>query len=153
MIVSGATRASSRGARRRRAGTRPPLLSRHPRATLLIGAAATLAAVAWAIVLLAPSPDPSGAPRASESASEIPLTTLAARSETVPARAQPAGESMVQLRAVTNHGIVPLVGVAVAEGGLVATTADGLCGITEHFHDRQQRSQLPGFTRRRRRRF
>ncbi len=59
----------------------------------------------------------------------IPLTTLAARSETVPARAQPAGESMVQLRAVTNHGVVPLVGVAVAEGGLVATTADGLAGL------------------------
>ena len=36
---------------------------------------------------------------------------------------------MVQLRAVTSHGIVTLVGVAVAEGGLVATTADGLSGL------------------------
>ena len=36
---------------------------------------------------------------------------------------------MVQLRAVTNHGVVSLVGVAVAEGGLVATTAEGLSGL------------------------
>ena len=36
---------------------------------------------------------------------------------------------MVQLHAVTSHGIVPLVGLAVAEGGLVATTADGLTGL------------------------
>jgi S1-C subfamily serine protease len=110
-------------------GTRPPLLSRHPRATLLIGAAAAVAAVAWAIVLLAPSPDQGGLSRASESASDIPLTTLAARSETVPALAQAAGHSMVQLRAVTSHGVVPLVGVAVAEGGLVVTTADTLSGL------------------------
>ena len=36
---------------------------------------------------------------------------------------------MVQLRADTSHGVVSLVGVAVAEGGLVATTADGLTGL------------------------
>jgi S1-C subfamily serine protease len=36
---------------------------------------------------------------------------------------------MVQLRAVTDHGAVSLVGVAVAEGGLVATTASGLSGL------------------------
>ena len=36
---------------------------------------------------------------------------------------------MVQLRAVTSHGVVSLAGVAVAEGGLVATTADGLSGL------------------------
>ncbi len=113
----------------RSAGTRPPLLSRHPRATLLIGGAAALAAVAWAIVLLAPTPEPNGLSRATESASDIPQTTLAARTETVPTLAQAAGQSMVQLRAVTTHGVVPLVGVAVAEGGLVATTADSLSGL------------------------
>ena len=128
-IVSGDTRASSRRAPRRGAGTRPPLLTRHPRATLLIGAAATLAAVAWAIVLLAPASDPTRLSPASESASDLPVTTLAARSEAVPAQAQAAGHSMVQLRAVTNHGVVSLVGVAVAEGGLVATAAEGLSGL------------------------
>jgi serine protease Do len=36
---------------------------------------------------------------------------------------------VVQLQANTSHGVVSLVGVAVAEGGLVATTADGLSGL------------------------
>jgi serine protease Do len=36
---------------------------------------------------------------------------------------------MVQLQADTSHGVVTLVGVAVAEGGLVATTANGLAGL------------------------
>jgi S1-C subfamily serine protease len=107
---------------------RPSLLSRHPRATLLIGAAATLAAVAWAVVLLAPSPDPTNLSPSTE-ASVVPVTTLAARSTTVPVPARAAGQSVVQLRAVTTHGAVNLVGVAVAEGGLVATTADALSGL------------------------
>ena len=57
------------------------------------------------------------------------MTTLAARSTAVPPPAQAAGHSVVQLRAVTSHGDVNLVGVAVAEGGLVATTADALSGL------------------------
>ncbi len=128
MIVSGDTRASLRARATRAAGTRP-LLNRHPRATLLIGAAATLAAVAWAIVLLSPASDHTGLAPSSAIASDVPVTTLAARSETVPTLAQAAGHSMVQLRAVTSHGVVSLVGVAVAEGGLVATTADALSGL------------------------
>jgi len=106
-----------------------PMLTRHPRATVLIGAAATLAAVAWAIVLLSPPSDHTGFAPASDSASEVPVTTLALRSGTVPTSAQAASHSMVQLRAVTDHGVVSLVGVAVAEGGLVATTANGLSGL------------------------
>ncbi len=106
-----------------------PMLTRHPRATVLIGAAATLAAVAWAIVLLSPPSDHTGFAPASDSASEVPVTTLALRGGTVPTSAQAASHSMVQLRAVTDHGVVSLVGVAVAEGGLVATTANGLSGL------------------------
>jgi S1-C subfamily serine protease len=109
-------------------GTRP-ILTRHPRTTLLIGAAATLAAVAWTIVLLSPPSDHADLSPASNSAAEVPVTTLAVQGETVPSAAQTAGHSMVQLRAVTSHGTVSLVGVAVAEGGLVATTADGLAGL------------------------
>jgi S1-C subfamily serine protease len=105
------------------------MLTRHPRATVLIGAAATLAAVAWAIVLLSPPSDHTGFAPASDSASEVPVTTLALRGGTVPTSAQAASHSMVQLRAVTDHGVVSLVGVAVAEGGLVATTANGLSGL------------------------
>ena len=106
-----------------------PVLTRHPRATVLIGAAATLAAVAWAIVLLSPPSDHPGFVPASDNASEVPVTTLALRGEAVPTLAQAASHSMVQLSAVTDHGVVPLVGVAVAEGGLVATTANGLSGL------------------------
>jgi serine protease Do len=47
----------------------------------------------------------------------------------VPAVAAAAGHSIVQLQATTARGTVPLIGVAVAEGGLVATTADLLGGL------------------------
>jgi serine protease Do len=102
---------------------------RHPRTMILIGAAATLAAIAWAIVLISPASDPPTATTASDNAPDIPLTTLAVRSVQVPAPAEAAGRSVVQLQAVTSHGIIPLVGVAVAEGGLLATAADGLSGL------------------------
>jgi S1-C subfamily serine protease len=112
----------------RPAGTRP-IIARHPRATLLVGAAATLAAVAWTIVLLSPPSDHTGLSSASNSAAEVPVTTLALKGEPAPSSAAAAGHSIVQLQAVTSHGTVSLVGVAVAEGGLVATTADGLAGL------------------------
>jgi S1-C subfamily serine protease len=102
---------------------------RHPRTMILIGAAATLAAFAWAMVLISPASDQPMAATASDNAPEIPVTTLAVQSEQVPAPAAGAGRSVVQLQADTTHGAVSLVGVAVAEGGLVATTADGLSGL------------------------
>jgi S1-C subfamily serine protease len=102
---------------------------RHPRVMILIGAAATVAAIAWALVLLSPASDrPAPAPT-NENATDIPFTTLAVQSEQIPGSADAAGHSMVQLQAVTSHGVVRLVGVAVAEGGLVATTADALTGL------------------------
>ena len=103
-----------------------PIAIRHPRAVVLIGAAATLAAVAWAIVLLSPASDHPASPPTSDNA--IPMTTLAVN-EAIPATAEAASHSVVQLQAVTSHGSVALVGVAVAEGGLVATTADSLSGL------------------------
>jgi S1-C subfamily serine protease len=96
---------------------------------ILIGAAATLAAIAWAIVLISPASDQPATTTASDNAPEIPVTTLALQNDQVPATAVTAGRSVVQLEADTSHGVVPLVGVAVAEGGLVATTADGLSGL------------------------
>jgi putative serine protease PepD len=103
-----------------------PIAIRHPRAVVLVGAAATLAALAWAIVLLSPASDHPASPTTSENA--IPITTLAVN-EAMPVAADAASHSMVQLEAVTSHGSVALVGVAVAEGGLVATTANGLSGL------------------------
>jgi serine protease Do len=96
---------------------------------ILVGAAAVMAAAAWVIILISPASDhPSPSP-ASDAASDAPLTTLAAQPGSVPSVAEAAGHSMVQLRATTSRGTVSLVGVAVAEGGLVATTADALAGL------------------------
>jgi S1-C subfamily serine protease len=111
-----------------RAEAAPPGI-RHTRTMVLIGAAATLAAIAWAIVLISPASDHPAPTTANENAAEIPLTTLAVQSEQFPAPAEAAGRSVVQLQAYTSHGVVSLVGVAVAEGGLVATTGDGLSGL------------------------
>jgi S1-C subfamily serine protease len=96
----------------------------------LIGAAAVAAAAAWLIILLSPVSDRPAPVPSSDVASDAPLTTLAAPGPSVPEVAQTAGQSMVELRAVTSHGTVSLVGVAVAEGGLVATTADALRGLS-----------------------
>jgi putative serine protease PepD len=118
-VATGATRA----AETRLAGIR------HPRTMILIGAAATLAAFAWAMVLISPASDQPTAVTASDNAPDIPVTTLAVQSEQVPAPAAGAGRSVVQLQAVTGHGVISLVGVAVAEGGLVVTAANGLTGL------------------------
>ena len=118
-----------RGGRVDGAGGARPILTRHPRTTLLIGAAATLAAVAWTIVLLSPPSDHASLSPAGSSAAKVPVSTLAVQGAAVPPPAVAAGHSVVQLQAVTSHGTVSLVGVAVAEGGLVATTADGLVGL------------------------
>jgi len=97
---------------------------------IVVGAAATMAAVAWVVILLSPaSAKPSAVQTSASDASDAPMTTLAAHQRAVPAVVQAAGESMVQLRADTSHGEVLLAAVAVAEGGLVATTADALDGL------------------------
>jgi serine protease Do len=95
----------------------------------MIGAAATLAAVAWAVVLLSPPSDRPAALPANDNTADATLTTSAVKIDAVPSAAEPASRSLVQLRADTSHGTVSLVGVAVAEGGLVATTADHLAGL------------------------
>jgi serine protease Do len=96
---------------------------------VLVGAAAALAAVAWTVILLSPASDHPTSTNAADSALDAPLTTLAGQSDAMPAAAESASHSMVNLRAVTDHGMVTLVGVAVAEGGLVATTAGSLKGL------------------------
>ena len=98
----------------------------------LIGVAAVAAVVAFFVVLLSPaSQHPlEGSGSTGDTLAAGPITTLAGPQNTVPSSAQAAGHSMVELRATTTHGTVALVGVAVAEGGLVATTADLLRGAT-----------------------
>ena len=57
------------------------------------------------------------------------LTTDTGPAGDVPPAAQTAAKSVVELQADTPHGTVRLLGVAVAEGGMVATTADLLTGV------------------------
>ncbi len=115
------------------AGSAPaaPVPTRSRRRTpimIAVGAVAALAAAAGTFVLIAP-----GATRpptaAGRTAADVPLTTMVSGSGTIPAAADAAGRAMVLLRADTTHGTVDLVGVAVAEGGMVATAGAGLSGL------------------------
>jgi S1-C subfamily serine protease len=96
---------------------------------MLVGAAAALAAVAWTGILVTEDSSHPSTARITDAAADAPLTTLAGRSTAIPGVADAAGDSMVELRADTTHGTVTLVGVAVAEGGQVATTAAALSGL------------------------
>jgi S1-C subfamily serine protease len=93
---------------------------------VLVGVGAVMAVVAGILVLLSPSSSRPQAGSTRDTAESASITTLAGQGNVVPAAADPAGRSMVQLRATTPHGSVVLIGVAVAEGGLVVTTADAL---------------------------
>jgi putative serine protease PepD len=96
---------------------------------VLVGVGAVMAVAAWVIVLLSPASEHPLDAGTQDTAANGPVTTLAGPQNTIPAVAQPAGHSIVELQATTTHGTVLLVGVAVAEGGLVATTADLLVGV------------------------
>jgi S1-C subfamily serine protease len=92
----------------------------------LIGIAAVGAAVAFVLVLLSPASDRPQVGSAGDTVESASITTVAGQANAVPSAADAAGRSMVQLRAATPHGTVTLIGVAVAEGGVVVTTADAL---------------------------
>jgi S1-C subfamily serine protease len=96
---------------------------------VLVGVGAVMAVVAWVIVLLSPASEHPLESASQDTAANSPLTTLAGVQNALPAAADAAAHSMVELQATTTHGTVLLVGVAVAEGGLVATTADLLAGL------------------------
>jgi len=112
----------------------PVLLNAPPRrawrsaAMVLIGVAAVAAAVIWVVVLLSPASQKPLSSATGDTLASTSVTTLAGPQNAVPAVAQAAGRSMVELRATTAHGTVKLIGVAVAEGGMVVTTADLLGG-------------------------
>ncbi len=97
-----------------------------------VGVAAVMAVVAWVAVLLSPaSQRPLSDTAARDDAAGVPLSTLAGTQNTVPTSARAAGHSMVALEATTSRGTVEMVGIAVAEGGLVATLADPLGGARQ----------------------
>jgi S1-C subfamily serine protease len=96
---------------------------------VLVGVGAAMAVVAWVIVLLSPASEHPLDTATQDTAASGPLTTLAGAQNALPAAADAAGHSIIELQATTTHGPVLLIGVAVAEGGLVATTADLLGGL------------------------
>jgi S1-C subfamily serine protease len=97
---------------------------------VLVGAAAVIAVAAWVVILLSPA-SKSPQTTATTNGPGTPLSTLAGAQNTLPAAAEQAGHSMVELQADTSHGTVNLIGVAVAEGGLVVTAADLLSGVQQ----------------------
>ena len=107
----------------------PPRHNYRSAVMVLVGVGAVMAVVAWVIVLLSPASDHPPESATHDTAATGPLTTLAGVQNALPAAAMATGHSLVELQATTTHGTVVLVGVAVAEGGLVATTADLLSGL------------------------
>ena len=110
----------------------PPSGKRH-RTTLmlLVGAAAFVAVAVFVVVLLSPASDHPSTGGPADTSVAASVSTLPGLQNAVPAVALAAGRSMVELQATTSHGLVVLIGIAVAEGGLVVTTADALGGL-EH---------------------
>jgi putative serine protease PepD len=107
----------------------PPRHQYRSAVMVLVGVGAVMAAVAWVIVLLSPASEHPLESATLDTAGSGSLTTLAGPQNAVPAAAVAAGRSIVELQATTTHGTFVLIGVAVAEGGLVATTADLLGGL------------------------
>ena len=107
----------------------PPRRNHRNVVMVLVGVGAVMAVAAWVVVLLSPASEHPLDSATKDTAASGPLTTLAGVQNALPAAAAAAGHSIVELQATTTHGTVLLVGVAVAEGGLVATTADLLGGL------------------------
>jgi S1-C subfamily serine protease len=107
----------------------PPHHNYRSAVMVLVGVGAVMAVAAWVIVLLSPASEHPLESTSQDTAANSSLTTLAGVQNALPAAADAAGHSMVELQATTTHGTVLLVGVAVAEGGLVATTSDLLVGL------------------------
>jgi S1-C subfamily serine protease len=92
-----------------------------------VGAVAVMAVVAWVVLLLSPASD-HPMPSATSDTQQGSPRTVPGSGNTVPGWAAPAGRSMVELQAGTTNGVVTLFGIAVAEGGVVVTTAEPLRG-------------------------
>lgn len=108
----------------------PPATRRYRGLLMGFIAAGAVAAVgAFLVVLLSPASQTPIRGSAHNGSGGATLTTLTSPMGAVPAAARAAERSMVRLEATTTHGMVTLVGVAVAEGGMVVTTADLLGGV------------------------
>ena len=108
----------------------PPAKHRYRGALMVFVAAASLAAAGvFLVVLLSPASQSPVTEAGRDTPGGATLTTLTSHLNAVPAVARTAAKSMVELRVTTTHGTVTLIGIAVAEGGMVATTAEFLSGV------------------------
>ncbi|HVX23305.1 MAG TPA: S1C family serine protease [Acidimicrobiales bacterium] len=98
-------------------------------ATLGIGIGAAVAVVAG-ILLLANAGSGPGPATSSTSAPQSLASAIVGCCKALPVAARPAQRSMVALEVSTKGGVGQGCGVAVAPGGLVATTADAVAGAT-----------------------
>jgi S1-C subfamily serine protease len=116
------------------AGAAPDAPRHHPyrgAVMVLVGVAGVMAVVAWVGVLLSPASQHPLGTTAAHDETAVTLSTLAGPQNALPAWADAAGRSMVALQATTPRGTAEVVGIVVAEGGLVATMADALSGARQ----------------------
>ena len=109
--------------------TPPPKRSWRGPLMVSIGAVAVIAVGAFVYVLLSPAAQPPAQSSGRNSDGAATLTTDTGATGDVPPAAETAAKSVVELQADTSHGTVHLLGVAVAEGGMVATTAGLLTDV------------------------
>lgn len=96
-------------------------------ATALVGSGAAAAVVVGILLLLAAGSGPGpGQPATTGSSAPTALTEVTGCCKAVPVAAQGAQRALVSLQVATDHGVTQDCGVAVAAGGLVATTLDAV---------------------------
>jgi len=95
-------------------------------ATAFVGAGAVAAVLVGILLLVNADIGPSATRVATDSVTHSTLTEMTGCCRFVPAVAKGAARAMVSLRVVTEHGVTQDCGVAVAAGGLVATTQDAV---------------------------
>lgn len=95
-------------------------------ATALVGTGALAAVLVGILLLVNTDIDPGTGRVATMSSTHTTLTEVAGCCRLVPVVAKGAARAMVSLQVVTEHGVIQDCGVAVAAGGLVATTRDAV---------------------------
>lgn len=108
---------------------RPVVRNRLAWASALVGAGAAAAMVAGGLMLAdtGARAGPLGAPVANAAATTVVTTTSSVPGQ-LPAQDRETTRSIVSLEIATDHGTATGCAVAVAEGGLLATTADAVVG-------------------------
>jgi len=95
-------------------------------ATALVGTGAVVAVLVGILLLVNTDVDSNAGRIATDSSTHTTLTEVTGCCRFVPVAAKGAVRAMVSLQVVTEHGVTQDCGVAIATGGLVATTRDAV---------------------------